>query len=125
MFNDTREFIAALRSTGDLIEIEQEVHWDLELGAISRLACEKDGPAIWFKRITDYPGDKTAFANPMATWRRVAVAFGMAPDSSVKDIYAEYERREGKLIPPVTVEKALCKEIVRCGKEIDLFELLP
>ncbi len=122
MFDDTREFIEALRSTGDLIEIEEDVHWDLELGAISRLACEKDGPAIWFKRITDYPGDKTAFANPMATWRRVAVAFGMAPDCSVKDIYAEYERREGKLIPPVTVEKASCKEIVQRSRDVDLFE---
>lgn len=122
MFKDTREFIDALRVSGDLVEIEQEVHWDLELGAISRLTCEKDGPALWFKRITDYPEDKSVFANPMATWRRVAVAFGLAPESSVKEIYAEYERREGKLIPPVTVEKAPCKEIVQRGREVDLFE---
>ena len=73
MFNDTREFIEALRSSGDLVEIKDEIHWDLELGAISRLACEKDGPAIWFKRITDYPKEMTVFANPMATWRRVAI----------------------------------------------------
>ncbi len=122
MFHDAREFIEALRSTGDLIEIDQEVHWDLELGAISRLACEKDGPALWFKRITGYPEDQSAFANPMATWRRVAVAFEMAPDSSIKDIYAEYERREGKLIPPLIAEKAPCKEIVQRGREVDLFE---
>jgi 4-hydroxy-3-polyprenylbenzoate decarboxylase len=122
MLNDTRDFIEALRSSGDLIEIEQEVHWDLEMGAISRLACEKDGPAILFKRITDYPEDKTAFANPMATWRRVAVAFGMAPESSIKDIYVEYEKREGKLIPPVTVDKAPCKEVILRGKDIDLFD---
>lgn len=121
MFHDNREFIEALRSSGDLLEIEKEVHWDLELGAVSRLACEKDGPALWFKRITDYAGDKTAFANPMATWRRVAVAFGMAPDSPVKEIYAEYERREGRLIAPVTVAKGPCKEIAQRGSAVDLF----
>ncbi|OGQ21806.1 MAG: hypothetical protein A3C54_06850 [Deltaproteobacteria bacterium RIFCSPHIGHO2_02_FULL_60_17] len=121
MFRDNRDFMAALRSSGDLLEIEKEVHWDLELGAVSRLACEKEGPAVWFKRIVDYPEDKTAFANPMATWRRVAVAFGMKPDALVKEIYAEYERREGRLIPPVTVDKAPCKEIVQRGGDIDLF----
>lgn len=123
MFDDCRDFMQALRSSGDLVEIEREVDWDLELGAISRLACEKDGPAVWFKRITDYPEDRTAFANPMATWRRVAIAFGMAPESPLKEIYAEYERREGKLTPPAIVEKGACKEIVRRDREIDLFEI--
>ncbi len=90
MSDDTREFIETLRSTGDLLEIDDEVSWDLELGAISRLACEKDGPALWFKRIADYPKDVSVFVNPMATWRRVAAAFGLAPPSSVKEIYKEY-----------------------------------
>jgi 4-hydroxy-3-polyprenylbenzoate decarboxylase len=123
MFKDTRDFIEALRAAGDLQEIEKEVDWDLELGAISRLACEKDGPAVWFKRITDYPEDRTAFANPMATWRRVALAFGLPAESSLKDIYAEYEKREGKLIPPVTVKSGPCGEVVKCGADIDLFDL--
>jgi 4-hydroxy-3-polyprenylbenzoate decarboxylase len=122
MFRDTRDFIDALRASGDLHEIEKEVHWDLELGAISRLTCEKDGPALWFKRITDYP-QETAFVNPMATWRRVAVTFGLAPESSLKDIYAEYEKREGSVIPPVTVASGACKEVIKLGKDVDLFAL--
>lgn len=123
MFNDTREFIEALRSTGDLLEIDREVSWDLELGAISRLACEREGPALWFKRIADYPSSFTAFVNPMATWRRVATAFGLSPGSSIKQIYEEYEKREEKMIPPVTVAEGPCKEVVRRGGEIDLFDL--
>ena len=123
MFNDTREFIDALRPTGDLIEIDQEVSWDLELGAISRLACEKDGPAVWFKRIADYPEGMTAFANPMATWRRVAVAFGLLPSCSIRDIYQEYEKREARMIPPVEVKTGPCKEVIKKGGEVDLFEL--
>ena len=84
MFNDTREFIEALRLSGDLLQIDEEVSWDLELGAISRLACEKDGPALLFRRITDYIEDVSVFVNPMATWRRVATAFGLSPSSSIK-----------------------------------------
>jgi 4-hydroxy-3-polyprenylbenzoate decarboxylase len=122
MFKDTRDFIEALRAAGDLQEIEKEVGWDLELGAISRLACEKDGPAVWFKRIAEYPEERTAFANPMATWRRVALAFGIPAESSLKDIYAEYEKREGKLIAPVTVKSGPCKEVIKHGAEIDLFD---
>jgi 4-hydroxy-3-polyprenylbenzoate decarboxylase len=123
MFNDTRDFIGALRIRGDLLEIEAEVSWDLELGAISRLSCERDGPALWFKHIADYPGDVTVLVNPMATWRRVAIAFGLAPDSSIKEIYSEYEKREANPIPPVEVSRGPCKEVIRQGREVDMFDL--
>ncbi len=122
MFEDTRDFIEALRSTGDLVEVDNEVSWDLELGAIARLACERDGPAVWFKRIADYPKDVTVFVNPVATWRRIALAFGLTPTSSIKEIYQEYEKREGKLIPPVETEHGPCKEVVVEGSQIDLFQ---
>ena len=122
MFEDTRDFIEALRSTGDLVEVDNEVSWDLELGAIARLACERDGPAVWFKCIADYPKDVTVFVNPVATWRRIALAFGLKPTSSIKEIYQEYEKCEGKLIPPVEVKDGPCKEVVVEGSQIDLFQ---
>lgn len=113
----------ALRASGDLVEIDEEVSWDLELGAVSRLACEKDGPALWFKRIADYPDDVTVFANPMATWRRVAIAFGLSPQAAIKDIYRAYEEREGRLIAPAIVDDGPCREVVRRGADLDLFDL--
>ena len=121
-WKDTRQFIDALARTGDLTVVEKEVHWDLEIGAIGRLACEKQAPGLWFKRITDYP-DCTVFMNPLATWRRVAIALGLAAESSVKKIYREYEEREGRLIPPVTVSDGPCKEIVKRADQVDLFDL--
>lgn len=53
---DNREFIARLKESGDLVTVEQEVDWDLELGAIVRRVCENQLPAPHFKNITDYPG---------------------------------------------------------------------
>lgn len=121
MFNDTRAFIDKLRSTGDLVRVTEIVDWDLELGAIGRLACEKDGPAILFERIADYPGE-VVFVNPLATWRRVALAFGLPATASVREIYEEYAQREGQAIPPVTVKDGPCKEVVRTGPQLDLFD---
>src|SRR6266702_726737 len=120
-WQDNREFVEALRASGDLVVIGEKVSWDLELGAISRLACERDAPAIWFKSIADYPEEHSVFVNPLATWRRVAIALGLDPDASVKDIYREYERREEKLIPPIEVKTGPCKEVVLRGNEVDLF----
>src|SRR6266849_3300172 len=123
IWHDHREFIEALRASGDLVVIDEKVSWDLELGAISRLACERDGPAVWFTRIADYPEEHSIFVNPLATWRRVAICLGLKPDASVKEIYREYEGLEQKLIPPVEVKTGPCKEVILQGAEVDVFGL--
>src|SRR5512138_1706498 len=112
----------ALEKSGDLTVVAGEVDWDLELGAMGRLACETQSAALWFKRVADYPG-WTIFMNPLATWRRVAIALGLPADSPIKMIHREYEAREGRLIPPVTVENGPCKEVVKLGDQVDLFDL--
>src|SRR3972149_5254580 len=53
---DQRSFIETLQRTGDVVFVDKEVHWDLELGAISRRLTEMDGPAGVFRTITDPPG---------------------------------------------------------------------
>ncbi len=123
IWQDNREFMEALRDSGDLVVIDEKVSWDLELGAISRLACERDAPAVWFTRIADYPEEHSIFVNPLATWRRVAISLGLRPDSTVKQIYREYERREQKLIPPVEVKTGPCKEVILRGDEVNVFQL--
>lgn len=124
-FTDLREFLSAIEAAGELAAIEQEVDWDLEVGAISRRAYELGGPAVWFKKIKDYPPGFSILNGSLGTWRRVAVAMGLPPDTPVREIYAEYDRRLEKRIPPVVVsrDEAPCKENVRVGDEVDLYEL--
>ncbi len=119
---DLREFIEVLQRTEDATVVEQEVHWDLELGAIGRRACELDGPAILFPRIVDYP-NFSILVNPIATWRRTAVALGLRPDTPISDLYQEYMKREANLIDPRTVHDAPCKENILTGKDVDLHAL--
>ncbi|MBC7326247.1 MAG: UbiD family decarboxylase, partial [Moorella sp. (in: Bacteria)] len=92
-FRDLREFVAALEKTGDLARIKKEVDWDVEAGAISRRVFEQSGPCLWFEKIKDYPEGFTLLNGPVGTWRRVAIALGLAPDTPVREIYREYEKR--------------------------------
>jgi len=116
---DVREFIQKLQETGDVAVVDREVTWDLELGAIGRRLAEADGPAVWFRQIQDYPGH-SIFANPIATWRRAAVALGLAPDVPIPTIYETYSSRENSPIPPRVVTDAPCKEIVLTGDDVDV-----
>ena len=77
-YKDNREFIKALEKHGELVTIQQEVDWDLEMGAIVRRVCEKKLAAPYFKKIADYPGFE-ALGAPLATYRRLAIAMGMNP----------------------------------------------
>jgi len=120
-FNDNREFIRALESTGDVVRIRKEVDWDLEAGAICRRALEMYGPAVLFEKLKDYPEGYRILGGPLATYRRVAVALGLAADTPVKNIYEEYERREGKTVSPTVVKDGPCKENIMLGEDIDLF----
>ena len=120
VFKDNRDYIEALKKTGDVVCIKKEVDWDLEAGAISRRAMERFGPATFFEKIKDYP-DGRIFAGAAATYRRVAIAMGLPSDTPIKEIYDEYERRDKKQVPPVIVKDAPCKENMMTGDKIDLF----
>lgn len=119
---DLRAFVDVLERSGDLVRVDREVHWDLELSAVGRRACEVDGPALLFNRITDYPGWRV-LANPIATWRRMALALGLEASTPVPRIYQVYEEREAHPIPPRVVGDAPCKAHVVTGEKVDLFDL--
>lgn len=117
-----REFLASIDASGDLVTTDREVDWDQELCAIGRLACERDAPAVLFRNVKDYGGDWPVLVNPIATWRRLAVAFGLPADTAVRRLYQTYAEREQRLTPPVIVKDGPCKEVVIPGDKVDLFD---
>jgi len=124
-YKDNRSFIEACVKTGDAVVINEEVDWDLEMGAIVRRTCEKQGPAVFFKNIKDYPGFECVGA-PIATYRRLAIALGMDPNSTVPEIAAEYLRRtmdESKGLPPKVITDAPCQQVVLQGDDANLWNL--
>ncbi len=122
VFNDNREFINALEESGDLVRVSREVDWDLEAGAILRMVSEMRKPAPFFEKIKDYPAGYRVFGEPLGTYRRLAIAMGLAPDTPYGEIRVEYERRLGSPVKPVVVRDAPCKENVVTGNDVDLFQ---
>ena len=119
---DLRTFLSAIGRTRDLLQVKDKVDWDQELAGIGRLSCEKNGPAFLFSNVKDYPGWSVC-ANPVASWRRYAVALGLPADTPVRALYEVYAKREQQSIRPVTVKGGPCKEVVIPGDKVDLFDL--
>lgn len=119
-FKDLRGFISKIEETGDLVKVGVEVDWDLEAGAISRRVYEMSGPALLFENLKDYPPGYRLFGGSLGTFRRVAISFGLDPDTPVRELYREYEKRKDEPIPPRIVERGPCKENIMLGEKIDI-----
>lgn len=121
-FDDNRQFIEALAGTGDLVRVKKEVDWDMEAPAIVRRSNELGGPAVLFERVKDYPPGFRLFGGPLATYRRLAIALGLAPQISVQDMQASYYRISQRSIRPVVVKDAPCKDKILLGDKVDLYQ---
>lgn len=120
---DLRQFIEILDKTGDLVRIKQEVHWDLEAGAIARRAYETQGTAVLFEKIKNYPEGYRLFNGATGTFRRVAIAMGLSPRTSVKEIYGEFGHRMERPIKPRIVKEGSCQQEVYTGEEVNVYSL--
>ena len=123
---DLRDYIRKLREYGELKDIDLEVHWNLESAAIASMSAITGGPAVLFNNITGYnQGRLTSglFAGPyQQTWRRFNIALGLDPDTSYDDFTYEYLARAGNTIKPNQVDTGPCKEIIKTGKDVNLFD---
>lgn len=120
-YKNNRLYIEALKKTADVLSIKREVDWELEAGAMVRLSNETRGPATLFEKLKDYPPGYRIFGGPMTTERRLCIAFGFPPDTHLKKVYDEYERRISHPVPPLLVDGAPCKENVLLGGDVDIF----
>jgi phenylphosphate carboxylase alpha subunit len=121
-FKDLRQYISALEENGEINRIEREVDWNLEAGAIMRLANERSLPAPFFQNIKGYPPGYAIFGSPLNTWRKLAIAMGLNPEISGRELVEVYLQRKDKLIKPIIVDKdkAPCKENIDIGDQINL-----
>ena len=63
---DLRDFINQVRDLGELESIEG-ADWNLEIGAITELKGEREGPALLFDRIKGYPAGYRILSNLFCT----------------------------------------------------------
>jgi UbiD family decarboxylase len=124
-FPDLRSFIDAAASIGEARTIEN-AHWDLEIGCLTELMAEQEGPLLLFDRITGYPKGFRIATNVLATPKRFALALGLSPDlPKLQILKAWREKIRGlKPFPPAYVLTGPVTENVLEGDHVDL-EIFP
>jgi UbiD family decarboxylase len=98
-FRDLRDYIARLKAElgqGAVIKIDG-AHWDQEIGCISELMAEREGPALLFDRIAGYPEGFRVFTNFMGTPASCAIALGLSPDLPKLEIVRAWKEKSKKL----------------------------
>lgn len=121
-FKDVREFVSRLERDGEAQRIDEEVDWNLEVGAIVRRSNEADLPAPFFQKVKGYPSGYSIFGSPLGNQRRIAIAMDMEPNMPIREIIEEYIKGKQHPIKPVLISDGPCKENIHLGDEVDLLE---
>jgi 4-hydroxy-3-polyprenylbenzoate decarboxylase len=126
-----REYLDALRAVGELVQVEREVDWNLEIGAIIRRCYETGAPAPLFQCIKGVERGFKVLGAPAGTSRRngqylarVALSLGLPASASGRQIVEALVAARGrKPIPPQRVATGPCKENILTGAAVDLTRL--
>src|SRR5580693_7933296 len=126
-FGDIRGWIKALDAAGEVQRVEAEVDWDIELGTIARLAQGAGtGPAVLFSNIKDYGANarcRQVFTGGLSSARRVAMMFGLPPDTHPRELVKLGRTVLSDSVPPKIVATGPVKENIVKGDDVDLYEL--
>jgi UbiD family decarboxylase len=126
-----RDYLDALKDMGELVEINDEVDWYLELGAIFRRTAETLSPGAIFNKVKGCPAGFRAAdfgmaksGTPGQPWGRLAVMLGLPPATDLMSIQRAYldAIQRGKSQPPrmVDASTAPCKQNEWFKDDIDI-----
>ncbi len=120
---DLRPFISRLDSLGELKKIEG-ADWNEEIGTITQLSDERNGPALLFDRIKGYPAGYRVISNMISQPRRLALALGFPhalPNIELTRLIKD-KFKESRPIDPVFVEQGPVLENMYREGDIDLLK---
>ena len=126
-----REYIEKLKDIGEVKEIQEEVDWNLEIGAIIRWCNENGAPAPLFNKVKGIENGMRVLGAPAGVSRqenlylsRYALSIGMEPSATGKEILEELVKGYYKKpVEPKIVSNGPCKENILIGEEVDLFKI--
>ncbi|KAH7033971.1 UbiD decarboxylyase family [Macrophomina phaseolina] len=129
---DFRAFVEVLRKDGDLVDVNQEVDANLEVGAIVRRVSETNAKAPLFHNVKGArDGLWKIFGNAASLRRdqrfrygRIARSLGLPPDSNWKSILDKMRHASHRDPSPANIlPTGLCKQNKIFGNDIDLTTL--
>jgi 4-hydroxy-3-polyprenylbenzoate decarboxylase len=123
-----------LESLDELKSVDAPVHWDLEAAAMTAKFNETGGQAIHFKNIKSfddgyslagglYSGPGLLYPQKRKPWTKLAIGLELGEDISWEDFVSNVMEMMGTPIRPMQITTGTCKEVVRMGADVDVFEL--
>ncbi|MFQ5849482.1 MAG: UbiD family decarboxylase [Candidatus Binatia bacterium] len=89
---DLRNFIDQLNELGEL-KVVEGADWKLEVGAITEIMGEKEGPVLLFDEIKGYPPGYRILSNVFRTHKRTALTLGLPLDLHGVDLLNAWRKR--------------------------------
>src|SRR5690606_24691597 len=138
-----RDFLASLKSTGELLEINQAIDLKHELTALSHRSLREGGPALQFNK-THNKTTLPVIGNLFGTEKRVLKALGVEDINGLKELGRQLAYLQSPKLPtdlnegsallkdlkrlayvnPRTIDNPACQNQVFIGDEVDL-SMLP
>ena len=123
-YSDFRGFVEEAKKISDWRLIE-DADWDNEIGALIESTAElAQPPMLMFDKIKDYPAGFRLLSLSYASYKRVALAFGLPTDNGKLEIVRLLARKikSAKAISPVEVKSSPLMENVMEGDTVNLFK---
>ena len=122
-YKDLRGWLQEIETIGELKHITG-AHWDKELGAISEIMAEGNGPALLFDKIQGYPAGYRVLSNAFQSLARTASVLGVPKELSKVEMVNAFRKRLKNIKPisPVEVKNGPIMQNVLTGQDIDLFK---
>lgn len=117
-----RPFICALEDAGELVRVDEEVDWNIEVGARTRTEAGGRNRALLFERIRGYPNTRI-LSNAMGSLERISIALDLPPHQSLRRTGRAVRARLEHPIAPTTVPERTSERQTYVGDEVDLTAL--
>lgn len=126
-----RKYVETLQQLGEVIDVEKEVDWNLEMSAVCRRAYDLHAPAPLFHEIKNSEKGFRVLGCPVGLssnkehpYIRIAMSCNLPIDMDITDIIKEWSKlADVKPIAPNIVTDGPCKQNKRFGTDIDLTKL--
>ncbi|MBX0325311.1 UbiD family decarboxylase [Halomicroarcula sp. F13] len=121
-----RGYLERLEKRGACNRIDHQISWNLETGAVTMRANERDSAIPVFEDVSD-ESEARLVGDPyrgsrQQPWGRVATGLGLSDDLTTDGFYEEIIDRLRSPVAPTVVEDdaAPCKQVVHSGEDVDL-----
>ena len=123
-YDDLRGYIRVLEQADWLRKVEG-ADWNLEVGTLCEINSERNGPALLFDKLKDYPEGHRILTNCIFKPKKAQrLAFGIPDEMSDIEVVRDWKGRlhNYKPVHPVEVATGPILENVLTGDDIDIFK---